>query len=168
MRKVLFFLIFFSTCSAFAEQGAGFQQTPYEEQKVVFEFFFDHPAKINGALYWVRSLMTTLNNDPYGYAPDFLDIKVIIHGTEIAALAKKNYGIYSEAVERMRYYSQLGVEFKVCSVSAHEFGYQAEDLQDFVQLIPSAVPELAHWQNQGYALIVPKVWEKHYATEEIR
>jgi intracellular sulfur oxidation DsrE/DsrF family protein len=151
-----------------AQDGAQFVQTPYDEQKVVFEFFFDHPSKINNALYWLRSMVLTLNNEPYGYAPDFLDIKVVIHGTEIASLAKKNYSLYSEAVERMRYYAELGIEFKVCSVSAHEFGYRAEDLHEFVQLVPSAVTELVHWQANGHTLIVPKVWEKNYTVEELR
>lgn len=157
-------------CSASsAEGGATTTYPPYaENQKIVFEFYFDHPAKINTALYWIKAVYTTLGSEPYNYAPDFFDIKVVIHGTEIAALAKKNYNLYGEAVERMRYYSEFGVEFKVCSLSAHEYGYRQEDLPDFVELVPSAVTELAYWQSQGYALIVPKVWEKKHSVEELR
>jgi len=155
--------------TSFAQQSATIVNTPYEEdQKIVFEFYFDHPAKINSALYWLKAVHTTLGNEPYGFAPDFFDIKVVIHGTEIAALAKKNYYLYSEAVERMRYYHEFGVQFKVCSLSALEYGYGKEDLPEFVELVPSAVTELVHWQSKGYALIVPKVWEKKYSLEEIR
>ena len=154
---------------SFAQQSEPIVYTPYEEdQKIVFEFYFDHPAKINSALYWLKAVFTTLGDEPYGFAPDFLDIKVVIHGTEIAALAKKNYYLYSEAVERMRYYHEFGVQFKVCSLSALEYGYVKEDLPEFVELVPSAVTELVHWQSKGYALIVPKVWEKKYSLEEIR
>jgi intracellular sulfur oxidation DsrE/DsrF family protein len=166
---ILVFAALGYSAASIAEDGDAITYTPYtENQKIVFELYFDHPEKINTALYWLKAVFTTLGNEPYGYPPDFFDIKVVIHGTEIAALAKKNYYLYSEAVERMRYYSEFGVEFKVCSLSAHEFGYSKSDLPDFVELIPSAVTELVHWQSQGYALVVPKVWEKKYSLEEIR
>jgi len=169
MRWLLFVLVFFHCAVCFAEESATFTYTPYkEQQKIVYEFYFDHPAKINTALYWLKAVFTTLGNEPYGFAPDFFDIKVVIHGTEIAALAKKNYYLYHEAVERMRYYSEFGVKFKVCSLSAREYGYSKEDLPDFVELVPSAVTELVYWQSKGYALIVPKVWEKKYSLDEIR
>ncbi len=92
-----------------ADSDAQFIQTPYTEQKVIFEFYFDEPWKIGPALYWIRSLMNPLMSAPYNMAPEFLDVKVIIHGTEIVTVAKKNYGKYKDAVERMRYYAQLGV-----------------------------------------------------------
>jgi intracellular sulfur oxidation DsrE/DsrF family protein len=169
MRWILLVVALLQGAACLAQEGETITYTPYEEdQKVVFEFYFDHPAKINTALYWIKAVFTTLGGEPYGFAPDFLNIKVVIHGTEIAALAKKNYYLYSEAVERMRYYHEFGVEFKVCSLSAHEYGYGKEDLPEFVELVPSAVTELVHWQSKGYALIVPKVWEKKYSLEEIR
>lgn len=140
----------------------------YESPKVVYEFYFDHPQKITPALFWIRSLMNPLMDAPYDMAPEFMDIKVVIHGTEIVTLAKKNYQQYREAVERMRYYDSLGVSFKVCGLAAHEFGYSAADLQDFVEIVPSAFTELAHWQQQGYALIAPKVFIRQHTLEEIR
>jgi intracellular sulfur oxidation DsrE/DsrF family protein len=143
-------------------------QTPYTGQKVVFDFYFDNPEKINSALYWIRSLMNPLLDSPYDMAPEQLDIKVVIHGTEIVALARKNEEKYRDAVERMRYYASLGVEFKVCGLAAQDYGYQADAFHEFVEVVPSAITELAHWQLQGYALITPVVMEKHYSIEEIR
>jgi len=149
--------------------GAGERvQTPYTPQKVVFDFYFDDPAKIGPALHWIRSLMNPLLAEPYGYAPEALDIKVVLHGQELVTLARRNYARYREAVERMRYYAELGVEFRVCGLSLGDFGYRPEDLHDFVLVVPSAITELAHWQLQGYALIRPRILEKRYATEEIR
>jgi len=49
-----------------------------------------------------------------------------------------------------------------------DFGYRAEQLQDFVEVAPSAITELVHWQNQGYALVTPVVTEKKVSTESIR
>lgn len=147
---------------------ASFVQTPYKEPKVVFDFYFDDPEKINTALYWIRSLINPLGEAPYNYAPEFMDIKVIIHGVEIVTVAKHNYKKYKDAVERMRYYAELGVEFKVCGLAAEDYGYLRADFQDFIQLVPSAIPELAHWQSEGYALITPQVMDKKFSIEEIR
>jgi len=145
-----------------------FVQTPYTEQKVVFDFYFDDPQKAGPALYWVRALLNPLMDDPYGYAPEFMDIKVIIHGTELVTVAKHNYKKYRDIVERMRYYSELGVEFRVCAMAAADYGYRLQDFQDFIRVIPSAITELAHWQLQGFALITPHVMDKKYSIEEIR
>jgi intracellular sulfur oxidation DsrE/DsrF family protein len=120
------------------------------------------------ALFWVRSLINPLTASPYDMAPEFLDIVLVIHGTELVTVAKKNYAKYREVVERMRYYAQLGVQFKVCALAAQEYGYTVEELYEFIDVVPSAMPELVHWQQQGYALIVPQVLTKQFAIEDIR
>ena len=143
-------------------------ETPYSEQKVDFDFYLDNPQKIHAALYWIRSLMNPLIAEPYGMAPEFLDIKVVIHGTEIVTVARKNYEKYRDAVERMRYYSSLGVAFKVCGLAAIDYDYDTDDFYEFIDVVPSAITELAHWQLQGHALITPNVMEKKFSIEEIR
>jgi len=167
MKKLLLLLMFFSTFTH-ADSGAEFVQTPYTEQKVLFDFYFDDPAKIDSALFWIRSLMNPLMESPYDMAPEFLDLKVIIHGTEIVTVASKNYDKYKDAVERMRYYSELGVEFRVCGLAAQDYGYRRGDFYDFIKVTPSAISEIAHWQLQGYALVTPVVMEKKFSIEEIR
>jgi intracellular sulfur oxidation DsrE/DsrF family protein len=167
MKKLLLLLILFSTFTH-ADSGAEFVQTPYTEQKVLFDFYFDDPAKINSALFWIRSLMNPLMDAPYDMAPEFLDLKVIIHGTEIVTVASKNYDEYKDAVERMRYYAALGVEFRVCGLAAQDYGYSRNDFYDFIKVTPSAISEIAHWQLQGYALVTPVVMEKKFSIEEIR
>lgn len=140
----------------------------YEPPKVVYDFYLDDPAKLSAALYWIRSLINPLLESPYDMAPEMMDIKVVIHGTEIVALVKKNYEKYRNEVERMRYYASLGVEFKVCGLAAGEYGYEADDFQPFIEIVPSAFTELVHWQQQGYALIIPRVQLRTHAMEEIR
>ncbi|MGD2074331.1 MAG: DsrE family protein [Gammaproteobacteria bacterium] len=167
MRIVLLFLLL-SASLVRAEGGAQFVQTPYTEQKVLFDFYFDDPEKINSALYWIRSLLNPLMGAPYEMAPEFLDLKVIIHGTEIVTLAQKNYDQYRDAVERMRYYAALGVEFRVCGLAAEDYGYRLEDFYEFVKVVPSAITEIAHWQLQGYAVVAPNIQKKIFAIEEIR
>lgn len=151
-----------------AESAAEFVQTPYSEPKVLFDFYFDDPQKINSALYWVRSLINPLSESPYDMAPEMMAIKVIIHGAEIVTVARHNYKKYQEAVERMRYYAALGVEFRVCGLAAQDYGYTRADFYDFVKVTPSAITELAYWQSQGYAVIAPNIQQKNYSIEEIR
>jgi intracellular sulfur oxidation DsrE/DsrF family protein len=93
---------------------------------------------------------------------------VVIHGTEIVTVAKQNEAKYQEAVDRMRYYADLGVAFKVCGEAAEDYGYALKDFQDFIEVVPNAITELAHWQQQGYALIVPRILDKRIDIESIR
>jgi len=148
--------------------GAHFVNPPYTEQKVVFEFYFDDPHKVSPGLQWVRALMKPLIDPPYDYLPEFLDIKVVMHGTEIVSVARKNYPTYRDAVERMRYFASNGVEFRVCAQALEEYGYRPEDLQDFVKIVPSAITDIAHWQIKGYALITPQILEKKFNLDDIR
>ena len=154
------------SCAAHAE--GQWVQTPYQPPKVVFDFYLDDPDKMGSALYWLRSLVNPLMEEPYGYAPEDMSIKVVIHGTEIVTLVTQNEKKYQEVVDRMRYYALLGVEFKVCIQAAEDYGYALKDFQDFVQLVPNSLTELAHWQQAGYALITPKIFEKKKSIEEIR
>jgi len=167
MRLSISTLLLFLSFSNVVDGGSRVQ-TPYEEQKVVYDFYFDEPEKINSALYWIRSLMNPLSEEPYNHAPELMSIVVVIHGTELVTVAKKNYAKYKDAVERMRYYAALGVNFRVCGLAAADYDYADEDFYDFIEIAPSAITELAHWQQQGYSLITPVVMEKKYAIEEIR
>jgi len=65
----------------------------------------------------------------------------------------------------MRYYALLGVKFRVCGLAAADYGYRTEDFQDFIEVAPSAITELGHWQQQGYALITPRILEKRFRLE---
>ncbi len=143
-------------------------QTPYETPKVLFDFYLDHPAKMGAALYWIRSLINPLTDAPYSMFPEDMKVIVLLHGTELVTVARKNEARYEEAVQRMRYYADMGVRFLVCSLALIDYRYTAEDLQPFVEIIPSSVPEIVHWQNQGYALITPQVPDKQFSVDEIR
>lgn len=169
MKVVIFVLL--SICSGLAiadEHAARYLEPDYQEPKVVYDFYLDDPAKMGAALYWIRSLVNPLSEPPYSYAPEFMQIKVVIHGTEIVTVARKNYEKYREVVERMRYYAALGVEFKVCNLAASDYDYRTEDFFEFIDVVPSAFTELVHWQQQGYALLTPTVYLRTRSIAEIR
>jgi intracellular sulfur oxidation DsrE/DsrF family protein len=151
-----------------AQAQATLVQTPYANPKVLVDVYLDHPAKMSGALYWLRSLVNPLTEAPYSMFAEDLNIIVLLHGTEIVTVAKKNEEKYEEVVKRMRYYAGMGVKFKICGLGMKDYGYVPQDLQPFIEVTPSAMTELVHWQNRGYALITPQVLDKRLTIEDIR
>lgn len=143
-------------------------QTPYKNPKALVDIYLDDPAKLGAALYWLRGLINPLTEAPYSMAPEDIPVIVVMHGTEIVTLARKNEERYHDVVQRMRYYADMGVKFKVCGLSMKDYGYTPADLYDFVEVTPSAITELMHWQNQGYALIPATVTDKKFSIEQIR
>lgn len=140
----------------------------YRDPKVVFDFFFADPRHIGSGLQWVRSYMNPLTESPYDLAPEFMQIVVVSHGTEMVTFAKHNYEKYRDSVERMRYYASLGVKFKVCGLAASDYGYNADTFYDFVDVIPSSMAEMADLQQRGYGLVIPQILEKRFTIDEIR
>ena len=151
-----------------AQAQAKVVQTPYQSPKALFDIFLDDPAKLGAALYWLRSFVNPLTDAPYSMFPEDIKVVVLLHGTEIVALAKKNQARYEEVLQRMRYYAELGVKFRVCSLALQDYGYTPADMQDFLEVAPSAITELVHWQNQGYALVPAIVQERKFSIEQIR
>ena len=143
-------------------------QTPYHNPKALIDVYLDDPAKLASALYLVRGLVNPLTEAPYSMFAEDMQIIVLLHGTEIVTLARKNHARYEEVVQRMRYYADMGVKFKVCGLALKDYDYAPADLYDFVEVIPSAITELMHWQNQGYALIPATVMDKKFSIDQIR
>lgn len=151
-----------------AQAQATVVQTPYKNPKVLFDFYLDTPIKMGAALYWLRSFMNPLVEAPYSMFNEDIRAVVLLHGTEIVTVAKHNEDKYLEQVQRMRYYAQQGVKFRVCGLAMADYGYQASDLQSFIEVSPSAITELVHWQNLGYALVTPHIQDKVLSIEDIR
>lgn len=143
-------------------------QTPYKNPKALIDIYLDDPAKLGSALNWIRGVMNPLMDAPYSMVPEDIPIVVLLHGTEVVALARKNEARYRDVVQRMRYYADLGVKFRVCGLSMRDYGYTPADMHDFVEITPSALTELMYWQNQGYALIPATVMDKKLSIDDIR
>lgn len=143
-------------------------QTPYQNPKALFDIYLDHPAKMGAALYWLRSFVNPLLEAPYSFFNEDMSVVVVLHGTELVTVARKNEAQYEDVVQRMRFYADHGVKFKVCGLALKDFGYTPAELQPFVEVTPSAMTELVHWQNQGYGLITPVVTEKKLSIDDIR
>jgi intracellular sulfur oxidation DsrE/DsrF family protein len=111
-------------------------QTPYANPKAIVDVYLDHPAKMGAALYWVRSLVNPLTEAPYSLFPEDMSIIVLLHGTELVTVARKNEAKYEELVQRMRYYASQGVKFKVCGLALQDYGYTDADMQPFIEITP--------------------------------
>jgi intracellular sulfur oxidation DsrE/DsrF family protein len=149
-----------------AAAGAIRVNTPYEAPKAVFDIYLDDPAKLNSALGWLTSMSSALSKPPYQFDPT--TIKVVVHGAEIVTLVKKNEDKYPVALEKIQRLANQGVEFKVCAYTSDIYGYLDTDFHDFVEIVPSAIAEIAYWQSKGYALIVPQVGQSRRSVEEMR
>ncbi len=170
MKGALLVLLFFWG-TAFGESKPRFVQTPYGAPfRAVVEFYFDEPEKMRPALEWVSNIIYVLSREPYNFIPgEDIDIVVVIHGTEIVTLAKKNREKYRDIWERVESMEMYGVKFKVCKMAAELiYNYKPEDLAPFIELVPSAITELLHWQHKGYALLIPQIHERRRSVEEIR
>lgn len=55
----------------------------------------------------------------------------------------------------------IGVSFRVCGLAVADYGYLDKDFLEFIEVAPSAITELVHWQQQGYSLITPVVMTKN-------
>jgi hypothetical protein len=65
-------------------------QTPYQNPKALVDVYLDDPAKLASALNWVRGVMNPLTEAPYSMVPEDIPVIVLMHGTEIVTLARKN------------------------------------------------------------------------------
>ena len=111
-------------------------------------------------------MSSALSKPPYQFDPT--TIKIVIHGAEIVTLVKKNEDQYPVVVEKMQQLANQGVEFKVCAYTTDIYGYRDEEFYDFVEIVPSAIAEVAYWQSKGYALVMPQVAESRRTIEQMR
>ena len=77
-------------------------------------------------------------------------------------MARHNYEKYRDSVRRMRYYASLEVKFRVCGLAAGDYGYDADTFRDFVEIVPSAMVEIADLQQQGYGLVIPRSATRYF------
>ena len=99
IHKLLVALVLFAcaaTTPALAQ--AKLVQTPYQNPKVLVDVYLDDPDKLSSALYWLRALVNPLTEAPYSMFPEDMHIIVLMHGTEIVTLARKNAERYAEVV----------------------------------------------------------------------
>ncbi len=161
----LFFLIF-GLAASFFTYAETEQRTPYgsgeltvwpdlkeiEQIKVIWDFVFDDPTSVDGAL---NPVVAVLNAAAEHGRVDFklIDTVVVSHGPEAVVWAKQNYDKFKDIVDRAAQLAEQGVRFEVCNNVARALGFSPEDLHGFVNAVPSGSLAVVYWQLKGYSVI---------------
>jgi intracellular sulfur oxidation DsrE/DsrF family protein len=140
--------------SAYAVAGpddpSAFDGRQYAAQKAVYDFNFENPEDLRGALGTVRNHLKAIKE--FG-DPQNSHIVIVAHGNEVHALARLNRAAFAEVYDTIKELSSAGVKITLCRNAALARGYKVEDFYDLVTVIPSAVIEIPKWENDGYAYI---------------
>ncbi|MEZ0323698.1 MAG: DsrE family protein [Hydrogenothermaceae bacterium] len=160
MKKVLLFMIFQVLLSFYSSALAASVDVPKlevdtenfpEKMKAVFDWSLDSPEEVPIVLIYISNYIKAYQEY---YPMAEYKIAVVSHGGEAAIFAKKNYEKFKEAVDRMKSLSEsYGVKFYVCKNVVKALGFEPEDLQPFIILVPAGVLKVAELQEKGYRLI---------------
>lgn len=115
----------------------------YPEINRVYDVNYDDPKKLNALVGFIKNV----NNVVPGKAV------VVLHGTEIRAFAKENYEKYQAVIDQLAALSKEGVDFRMCNNAMHAAGFNTEDIDGFVTIVPAGFAEVIDLQNKGYKVI---------------
>ena len=116
----------------------------YSPQKVVYDVNVKDIRGLKSALDRASYLSTITGADPFDQS-----IVLVSHGPEIEFFAKKNAAQYQELMARAKSLVESEVlKIRMCRIAARSHGYEPEDIQDFVEIIPMGDAEIIRLQNE--------------------
>jgi intracellular sulfur oxidation DsrE/DsrF family protein len=116
----------------------------YKPQKVVYDVAVDSVKKLTSVLDRASYLSKITGADPFDSS-----IVLVLHGNEINFFAIKNYQKHKALMQRAQSLVQGEVlKIRMCRIAAQGHGYEAEDIQGFVELIPMGDAEIIRLQNE--------------------
>ena len=120
----------------------------YKPQKVVYDVSVNSVESLTRILDRVSYLNNIYHADPFDAS-----IILVLHGNEIPFFAIRNYKKYHALMKRAQSLTVAGpIEFRMCRVAAKGQGFEPEDIQGFVKVVPMADAELIRLQKEeGYA-----------------
>ena len=132
------------------DDPSAFDGSKYAAQKAVYDFNFETPEDLKGALGTVRNHLKAIREfgDPQGSR-----IVIVAHGNEIHALSRLNRAAFPEVYDTLKELAAAGVKVTLCRNAGTARGYKVGDFYDLVTVVPSAVIEIPKWANEGYAYI---------------
>jgi intracellular sulfur oxidation DsrE/DsrF family protein len=118
--------------------------TEYKPQKVVYDVAVDSVKKLTSVLDRASYLSKITGADPFDSS-----IVLVLHGNEINFFAIKNYQKHKALMQRAQSLVQGEVlKIRMCRIAAQGHGYEAEDIQGFVVMIPMGDAEIIRLQNE--------------------
>jgi len=138
----------FSINNILADDGpwgsAAIIETEYKPQKVIYDVAVSSAAKVTSVLDRASYLSTITGADPFDSS-----IVLVLHGDEIDFFAHKSYKKYTELMHRAQSLVESEVlEIRMCRIAAQGHGYEPEDIQGFVEMVPMGDAEIIRLQNE--------------------
>ena len=117
------------------------------DHKVVYDVKTRSLGEFSHVLDRISTLNARLGNDPLSTS-----IVVVLHGNEIEYFARDRELDYEAVVERAQnLITGETIDFRVCRTAAKRRGYEADDLQSYIRVVPMADAEIVQLQLSGYA-----------------
>ncbi len=142
---------------SFAPGGTAIDQStqPYHDLKAVMDLKVRNPSDVAFGYVTAKRII----------AQPGAKLVVIIEGPAIAVFAKKNYLDHQGIVDNWAELADAGVQIEYCGNSVHGFGFKPSDMDGLSKSNPAVVnigafPSIAHYEQQGYGLIMPAQLEK--------
>ena len=124
--------------------GASVTETQYKPQKVVYDVAVKSVGKVTSVLDRASYLSKITGADPFDSS-----IVLVLHGAEIDYFAIKNYAKYKDLMQRAQSLVESEVlKIKMCRIAAQGHGFEPEDIQGFVEMIPMGDAEIIRLQNE--------------------
>ncbi len=87
-------------------------------------------------------------------------LAVVIEGPMVSMFAKKNYLDHQGIVDQWVSLAEKGVKVEYCGSSVHAAHLSPSDMEGLTEknpavVNPGAYPAIAHYESQGYALVIP-------------
>ena len=153
MHRLLFLLALAFSFTAQAEgfapgSGAKILDIDYKPPKVVYDVAVSSVGKVNGVLDRASYLSTLTGADPFESS-----IILVLHGNEIEYFARKNEQKYHELMVRAKsLVDSEALKIRMCRIAAKGHGFEPEDIQGFVEMVPMGDAEIVRLQTEeGHA-----------------
>jgi len=124
--------------------SASVLNTEYRPQKVVYDVSVSTTGAITSVLDRASYLSTITGADPFDSS-----IVLVLHGDEIDYFARKNYQKHRDLMQRAQSLVESEVlTIRMCRIAAKGHGYEPEDIQGFVEMVPMGDAEIIRLQNE--------------------
>lgn len=112
--------------------------------KVVYDVAVDSPEAIVNVLARASHLSNMTGADPLEGS-----IVLVLHGNEVMFFTKDNHETYQSAVDRAKSLSVGGIiKIKISELALKVRGMSADDVHDFIEIVPFGDAEIARLQVQ--------------------
>lgn len=116
----------------------------YKSPKVVYDVAVSSTEALNNVLARASHMGRLTGADPLTGS-----IVLVMHGTEVTFFVKDEYDTYKAVVDRAKNLSVDGtVKFVISEVALKVRGLSAEDMPEFVKVVPFGDAEIARLQNE--------------------